>query len=99
MEFNKRSGIFSRLPTPDGMMIIENEIRMWRAFIDQMLFDAYGKSQSVEDHDRIEASLWLWDRVERFTPDFYEVCDLAQVQSNWLELVLKKFENGETSYG
>lgn len=84
----RRTAIFSRLPIDNRNARIEGEIRLWRAFLDQMLIDTFSNKKEEESID------WLYDREGKFYPDFYKVCELAMLEPQWVEDVIKHLEEG-----
>lgn len=74
--------------------MLEPEIRLWRAFLDRHIADVFIDTQSVSPEEREASKEWLYDRQSSFHPDFFEVCDLARVEPDWVEFVIRKLEGG-----
>jgi len=97
---NKRKPIFERLPIPEELRGSEPELKMWRAFLDQMLIDVFSPDEvEREPYVTSESYAWMYDRRGFFYPDFYKVCELACVQPEWVFYVIGKLEAGESPYG
>lgn len=83
----KPKGVFIQLPLPETYKKVEGEVRLWRSFLDQMINDSFGGEVHEESRE------WLYDRDGSFYPDFFLVCELAQVEVRWVDYVLDKLEN------
>ena len=55
----------------------------------KMLIDTFGKKYEIE------SSKWLYDRHRAFYPDFYKVCEMAQLEPKWVEDVMARLEEGK----
>ena len=69
------------------------EVRLWRAFLDQMVLDTFWPNKETEDC--ADSKLWLYDRTSRYYPDFYKVCELADIDPRWVTMVIDKLEEGK----
>lgn len=90
----KRAYIFSRIPIPPGVFIVEKEVRLWRAVLDQALQDfkrpedklAKGKAITIEDKEiKDEAKVWLRGGTDHFD----HICERAMLDK---EEVMKRIE-------
>jgi hypothetical protein len=70
----KRARWIGSLPVARELDEIENEVRLWRAVVDQALLDYLTESQEKRDlKEKKAAKIWLRGNSR----DFYDVCYLA----------------------
>ena len=82
----KRAYIFSRIPIPPGVFIVEKEVRLWRAVLDQALQDFKRPAVTVEDKEiKDEAKVWLRGGTDHFD----HICERAMLNK---EEVMKRIE-------
>ena len=89
----KRVPIFRALPI-DEASPVTGEVRLWRAFLDQCLFDTFWPNADAEEC--AESKKWLYDREQFYWPDFYKVCEMAEIEPHLVEYVVTKLEQGES---
>ena len=84
----RKTPIFVRLPL--ARVTAENipYVMLWRAFLDEMLFGAFGPRPDKECSD------WLYERGD-WDPAFETVADMAHLRPEWIRLVREKLEHGE----
>lgn len=91
--------IFSALPIREEYREVEGEVRLWRAFLDQMMADAFGPLDDAQHYIQVESRDFLYDRSEKYSPSLDEVCELAAVKVAWVEYVIAQCEAEDEQRG
>ena len=73
----------------------ENEIRLWRAVLDQAIQDYQKNPVEPEDiRAKEEAQMWLRGDTE----DFKEVCDMAMLNTRTVKAIIEYALGGKNLY-
>lgn len=93
----KRARWFASIPVARSLDEIENEVRLWRSVLDQMMTDFLTEpSDKQEERDKEKAKVWLRGN----TRDFYDVCYLACLDPNDVRaLILEIVGTRDILYG
>ena len=76
------------LPIADNARLVQNEVRLWRAVLDQTFADAFSDVEFIEPEEKEEAIRWFEEADE----DFIGTCEMAMIEPATVLRIYKHFK-------